>query len=899
MADSSDSFPAWLVRSKVTPIVQKVDILSRPSLTARLNGGLDASLTLLHAPAGYGKSTALADWCDTLAHRGTEDVAWLSLDRDDNDPFQLVLYFAFSLSCAGVRIAAGEIEGTSGFSNLSVRHLLNVVHTAIERHQRKVLLVLDDFEHLAAEVVAAVIEPFLRYAPANLHVAIAGRRDGTLKTADMEIRGLAHRLSAKELRFSLDELLEFLAPGIDANSIRKVYAVTEGWPVAVQLLRTAIKAERDVHRILAHLSVDNERITAWLSEQVFDELDDASRSFLMDVSIVERIDPNFCDFIRERDDSSEVLSGLKELDALVTPLDRRGFTYRLHPMFREYLHHQLIGAGTERAAALNVLAGRWFAKRGDLIKAVRHSVEGGDPDGAAQYMLAAGGLMLWLTEGLSRLPRALAMLDERTVRNNPRLALIQCLLLMKTGQPFQARRLYESTVESLPPGYEDDRQLAYEVTIIQDLIPAYTGQAPSEKLFASLEQSLAGIPASEHAMLGHHFTVLCGLNSFRGRTCEAKRYAMQGIDCFRRVDSAYGETYLHLHLGDIGCCEGMTAEAEEHYKTALGYARTNFNDDKAIKLVIDVLRAEVRYAANRLDLIPRSADRFPKRLKRLEAWFNIHAAALVVSSNVAFSRTGLSAALSILDLQEDLDGVGRLTGLRNLIACQRAALLQRGNQDDAAAATLAEIGLSIDRYHDEQGMNVGWREREVATQTLLRMYIRQNAASRAMPHLDRLLRSSGERNHIRSCTALLILRALANRQLEEWARAFEDLGRALELAAGSRNVRVFLDESRPARDLLDAFIDGGAPGREAAARIELARQVRSHYGQGEREEVRMTDRELQVLHELERGYPNKVIARNIGISHNTVRYHLKNIFSKLNVDNRLQAVGAARKANVL
>ena len=220
----------------------------------------------------------------------------------------------------------------------------------------------------------------------------------------------------------------------------------------------------------------------------------------------------------------------------------------------------------------------------------------------------------------------------------------------------------------------------------------------------------------------------------------------------------------------------MAAEAEKHYKTALGYIRSYFNDDKAIKLIVDVLQAELRYDANRLDLIPRSADLFPRQLHKLEAWFNIFAAAYVLSSNVVFSRSGVSAALSILESLKDTAVSQRLAGLETLIACQRAALLQRADPHECAASVFAEAGLSVDQYADGSGHNLGWRERDIASQAMLRMSIRQNRASRAIAHLDRFLRQDNGLNHNRSCITNHILRALAYRQLAQEERAVEDLG---------------------------------------------------------------------------------------------------------------------------
>ena len=890
MRSPNTVFPVWLARSKVNPIAQRVDVVPRNTLNARLNHSQAGAVTLIQAAAGYGKSTTLSSWRKSLLENG-HNVAWLSVDKDENDPFQLLLYLAFSLSVAGIRVEESGLDAESILSDRPVRHLVNLMHGAIEDHQGKVVLILDDFENLEAEPVQTVIDPLFRFGPGNLHLAIASRHEGALKITDLELKGLAQRIGARDLKVSLTELKEFLPERIGAGLIRKIHAVTEGWPVAVQLLSTLIRARGDISEILAYITGNNRKMTAYLSEQVFDNLDEGVKSFLVDISVVDCIDADFANYLRDRDDSLEMLSALKDLDALVSPVDNINHSYRLHPLFREYLFDKL--SSGERGARMQLRAGRWFAGRGELVRAIRHSVAGNDATGGGKLIEAAGGLMLWLKEGSIRLPRALALLPEPLIHQRPRLALIQCLLLMKTGKMRQARQLFESLAstgkQNSEPGF------AYEKMVIQSLVYAYEGRRIPDELLAAIENSETEIPAHEDVLWGHHYTMLCGLNSFRGHLSTARRCGMRAICAFRSAKSKYGEIYIHIHLGDVDFCAGKASDSRQHYATAQKFARQHFGNDKAMRFIIQVLQAEHRYSANHLNLIPRSVDRYPRQLEDLEAWFNVYAAAYVLSSNVVFGRSGLKAALSILDDQKDFVTLQDLRRLQNLIAAQKINLLNRAGHTQEAAGILAESKLTLEQYKSDPG--IGWRERDTVTQALIGLLILQGRVEKALMHLDYFLAGARQAGHARSCINYLILKSLAHHRLAEETRMLDCLRSALTLARSSDSVRLFLDQGEELMGILELLEEREEGGDNA--NLRFARTIRAQCGDGAREYLSLTKRELEVLRELQHGHPNKVIGRQIGISHNTVRYHLKNIFAKLSVDTRLKAVSAARQRQII
>lgn len=879
----------------MTPVTQNVEIFSRPWLTTRLNLGLDSSLTLLHAPAGFGKSTALASWRERLLQEKAYRVAWLSIDKNDHDPVQLVLYLAFSLHVAGVSIKASGMDEHPEFNKVSARRLLGQLHSLVERRKQRVVMMLDDFEQLEPQVVEEVIEPLIRYCPPNLHIVVAGRRDGVLKITDLELRGMVNRLDAEDLKFSFGELGEFFAPVAQPKSIQQIYSITQGWPVAVQVLRKVVTPELDLSGLLPQISSDQSKLAAYLSEQVFDQLDEEAQAFLMDVSILDRIDCAFANFLRESHKSAEILNALKDLHALVKPIDRNDRIYRLHPIFREYLLDKFSSQDPDHARRLHIRAGHWFQEQGQIIKAVMHFVEGDDQDGAASCIEDAGGLMLWLKEGLATLPKAMALLDQETIRSRPRLCLVQCLLLAKTGQARQARQLYDDCARNFGQG----EGLTLELAVTRHLLHAYVDRGPTREVLAGLEESAASIPPSEHALVGHHYRVLCGLNAFQANSAATQVYAKRAISAFRSAGSRCGEAYINVHLGDLSYCQGLAGEAESRYKVASALIRRQLSDDNAMPLLINLLQAELRYDTNRLDVIPKVASRYSRQIQKREAWFNIHAAACVLSSNLAYIRTDLASALSILNVHQDFAARQEFVGLQRLLTCQEASLLQRAGCFEESARILAKSGLELGVYEHKPAGLPGWREKDMVTQTILRQCIAQDELPVALSHLKHLIASTRAEAQVRSYCKCLIFRALVHHRLGEEERMLEDLHTALLRTSESRSIRIFLDEGEVVSDLVTVFLREAEELCASDKSIEHAKLLDEQFNNRQKRNQAFSEREVQILQELKLGYANKTIAHRVGISYNTVRYHLKNIFAKLEVNTRLQAVGEASERKII
>ncbi len=905
VAAKSALFPIWLFRSKVHPTKQKVEMLSRPSLVKTLNEGLERKLTVVSAPAGYGKSTLLAEWRGELVRSDTR-VCWLSLDNEDNDFVQLLTYIAFSLFEGDVDFGAAGITDDSFFKDVSPRNFLSILSHIIDVQNEKIVMVLDDFESLEENSVNTVIKPFLEYAPPNLHLAVATRDHSNLKIANLDAQGLVGRIHINKMQFTKVQISDFFDGRLNKNTLSQVYQLTEGWPVTVQMIKNFFEKDRNVDKLLANFSRQPETITTYLSEQILEDISPGLQIFLMEISLLDRASIESANFLRESGDSATWFKKCEPLSGLVLPLEQVKDTFRLHPLFREYLYGLMLTTNPQRANELHLRISSWFAENGDIVNSVRHCVRASQPQKADSIVAQAGGIALFLKEGLVRLRAALKLLDESLVSASPRLAVIQCLINVKDGKVFQARCDYDETARRYEKNkaafsQADCEQIEYELNLMDLILSCYEGKVPSTASCNQLRENTSRFAAEDHATLAYHYNILCFSYMQRGMFKEARYYADCATSEFRLFRSIYGELYINLHQGDICFAEGQSNEAEEHYQTALNFTRKYFNDDKGIKLVAHILIAELKYELNQIGRLPFTLETMPKQLEQREAWFDVYAAGYVTASNIEFIRYGLEAAISILDKAAVYAAGEKLDRLENLLLFQRIDLLLRANEDAQAIDTYNRSCIKISQYYNPDAGNIAWRECDAAVHAVTRLEIKQNRMDEALEILGHFLSYAHNHGHIKSCIRYEILQALAYKAKNDAIRASQHLRHGLVMSRSSNFIRSFIDEGSDVRLMLGAFVAAGVDGGNSITDIQQAQKILQGYTdiiETEDSGSIVSKRELEVLLQLRNGYSNKVIARNINVSENTVRFHLKNIFAKLHVVNRLQAVAVAQEREI-
>lgn len=902
---ASIAFPPTLSAARVAPPPPPANALPRDGLARRLTDARGARIILLTAAAGYGKSTLLAQWYDMLL-AGDTLPCWLTMNGSDNTPGQLLTYLTFSVCAALARAGITDIpdipETSTGSADTEA--LVNRLHYAVARAGSDTLLILDDFHVLDETAVREVMEPLMRLAPPNLTLCFAGRNDGALDVSRLEAAGAVARIAQAALPFTRQDLSECFAQALSAQESAEAHERSRGWPVAVQLLARAFDQERDLGRALRNLGSEDGPLADYIEHQVLASLNEGQRRFLRDVSLLPEFDTGLADTLRDSDDALQHLHALRVLRPLLTPVDELPGTYRLHPLLREHLYRQLAQVDAQRLRALHARAATWCMEHDDLVNATRHSIAAGDPERVVTMIEDLGGISLWLREGITRIRSAMALLDEKSVVNSVRLLLLRCVIQVKDGHVFEAGKTFlaaerarrrEHTAGDSPETVAD-----YEIVVVEAYLALYAGRRVRETSYRQLLDSTDYIDPLDYDRLGFHYTLLCVLHTQQGDFASAKRHARDAIRVFRLMDSLYGENYIYFHAGDIAFAEGDGEQADASYRHGLELAKRHFQEDKGLRLIGHVLLIELLDELGREDYSLSILRSIPRELEAREAWFEIYAAGYCTVSGIELRSNGLQAALRLLDRAGRYSEAQQLGHLGALLLCQRVELLLRAGKVSRARDLWQKQGLETSNFlvPTLQLEDAGWREIDAAALAEGHLLLAEGRWNEVLEKTSPFAVEARKQGHLRSVLRYDLLLCLARAGLQETDAALDALAGVLAQSEESGFLRALLDAGDLLDDLLTQFIrDQHTDGLIAHAQSILDRRRRERGAAPKNPGLSRREREVVTL--VADGQSNKQIARALDVSENTVRFHMKNLFAKLSVQNRTEAARQARERGLV
>ena len=376
-----------LLESKYRVPGRRPNAVSRPRLDERLDGAFRSPLTVLSAPAGFGKTTALTEWLATVPPDAPA-VAWLSLDERDNDAW---LFWTYVVTAIGrVTGVGGEALGLLGSSPPATQAALAALLNDLGGSERDLLLVLDDYHLIDAPDVHGGMAFLLEHQPPQLHVLLATRTDPPLPLARMRARGQLSEIRAVDLRFTVEESAAYLnnAMGLrlGEDDVTALDGRTEGWIAALQLAALSMQGRSDVSAFIAGFAGDDRYVVDYLGEEVLARQPPDVRDFLLRTSILARLTGPLCDAVTGRTDGKATLVTLERANLFVVPLDDKRQWYRYHHLFADVLSAHLLDEQPECVAELHARASAWFEADGDVSQAVDHALAGGDSGRAADLM---------------------------------------------------------------------------------------------------------------------------------------------------------------------------------------------------------------------------------------------------------------------------------------------------------------------------------------------------------------------------------------------------------------------------------------------------------------------------------------------------------------------------------
>lgn len=872
-----------LLHTKLTPPPLRPQRVPRPQLEEKLRRALAHPLTLVSAPAGFGKTTAVAVAMHALAAEPDVAVAWLSLDEADNDPIRFWHYFFTAVETA-VSLPESLAESLASPQPPAVTPLLTRLLNQIAARPASLLVVLDDYHLIAQKEIHDGVAFLLDHAPPNLHLLLATRADPFLPLHRLRARGQLLEIRADDLRFNDAETAAFLqrtaALTLTKEELALLQRQTEGWAVGLQLAALALQGARDGRQsLIAGLAHNNRYVLEYLTEEVLARQPAPVHSFLLQTAILERLCGPLCDAVTDGNGSEALLGDLAQRNLFILPVSPEGTAaavpwYRYHHLFAALLQGHLRRQQPQQVPLLHRRAADWFAAQGDGETAVAHALAAADYDLAARIVEENAGDVVM--QGRARTVAAwLERLPAASVAAMPRASLAFAQALLLRGQFHEAApHLQRAAASDLA---QRDAAFRGEVYALQATLADTQGDTKAALTYA--RQALESAPPENRAAQAlAHFALAGALRETGDVEAAGAAYA-EALPLCRAARLTLVEMLARAHLGFLYTLRGQLHRATAVLQPA---AATHHPAAAAILTTLAAIHLE----RNRLD----EAERLLQQAFALVGESGHNAAAVqghVLRSRLLLARGDAAGAQQALEEAATLFERGAPAWLEPLLRSRQVHFWLA--QDDPATADRL-LAQANDAIPDQM------RDLLQLARARIGVY-RETADSLATAHalLAEVLATAVPRGRNGIVIEARLLRALAYAAQDEAQAASDELRQALALAEPEGYVRLFVEGGAPVADLLAAVAHPYARPLLDAFPPEIRAQATAVSPLPDS----LTDREADVLRLMARGLTYRQIAAELIVSVNTVRHHVKGLYGKLAVNSRAQALSKAHDLNLL
>jgi LuxR family maltose regulon positive regulatory protein len=892
--------PAPLLRTKLhIPPVRK-ELVSRPRLIEQLNAGLDRKLTLISAPAGFGKTTLLCEWVQALGDASPPTaIAWLSLDEGDNDPALLLAYLVAALQTTNSSVGEGIVDALQSPGPVSVEAVLYRLLNEIAEFPEQVVLVLDDYHLIESQSVDRALTLLLENLPSQLHLVIASRIDPSLPVSRLRSRMQMAEIRVEQLRFSPEEAAAFLnqVMGLELST-HDVVALeerTEGWIAGLQLAALSmqgLKRKDEIAAFVNRFTGSDHYIQDYLTDEVLQQRPEGTRSFLLQTSILDRMSGPLCDAVTGMDDSQAILETLEASNLFIVPLDNERRWYRYHHLFADLLQSRLRRFHPDRLTTLHVRAAEWFEENSLVAEAVDHALAGRDYGRAASLIEQAAtatmnhGRVTTILRWLQALPESI--LDAR-----PRLGLYRAWAFSMAGQPRAAERMLldaRSALAGLPPSPEN---LALRGELGAILAGVITSRNDPPRIIREAEEALTYLPEEKLLSRARASIALGIAYAYSDELDKATETFQQTRDMALGAKNPFlVATAIELLSGIQSYHQGRLRAAAQNLTQILELGRATDGTLQAFTGMAHGLLAEINLEWNDLE----AASHYLEKGIELVQQGGVNHSLIHTYCAQARLNLALGERDRAVEALRSADQAARATPMVQFLvhnlACQVNLSLHLGDTETALQwATGARSGLpeSLPAHlHEFQQI------------ALARVYLAQGDLEETVETLNRIHRQAESAGRMAHVIVIDLLKALANQDLGDTTAAIECLESSLSFAAPEGYVRTFVDHGAPMAQLLNkAAVQGIMP--QYTGKLLSAFGVEQRAGTPPPQSLvePLSPRELEVLQLLAKGLSNREIGERLFLALDTVKGHNYRIYSKLAVKNRTQAVNKALALKII
>jgi LuxR family transcriptional regulator, maltose regulon positive regulatory protein len=895
---SQGSLPTARIADDVTAPARLVE---RQALLARLDLARSARISVIHAPAGYGKSVLLNAWAQKL--RGESiDVAWINANEELAEPGQFLA--ALITSTAGSRSPSHESSRSdlSTLPSLSPRPTIRRFVAALTERAYPLVIIIDAYERASNDELDVILGELLRTAPSQVHFAIATRMQLRVELSELWLNSNVCEFSPNQLRLTDEEIALLFNHSLDAEGIARISVWTEGWPVAVSLVHHHLSASKnDQSRLTQLLAEADGDISRYLMDQMLLRLPDEHRELLLQTSFLEIISDEVAEAVTGLDSARGILQDLERSNILISPVDNTGTSYSCHHLLRNVLFGQLRRRGRRELARLQLVAARWYQANGELREAIRCACAVPDFHLVAQLMLQLGGILYGVRNGALALRSLLEQLPPEFVSEYPRLSLAQAFVLVKEGRFDAASDLIRAVRRRLAGvaaqgSNSIDPLLARDLALAELTRAAYCGLYLGAKDLDVIEKATAEASSEDYWLRGLLNNLLCVVQYRQSDFRVALATAESAHYYYAQASSPNGVGHMHLHVGQIHLELADVRTAITHYRAARVSFETSFFGDDAGCAIADVMLSEALYEQGRICEARALCAPALAVAESGESHYEALVAGYRTLTALTLADEGALAAVRVLDRALALARRRRFVEVERYLLLRRLELELHAGEHAGVENWPAPTPVlpSGDRA------SIGWREQDLKTILEARLSLQQNDRAQGIGLLEHLQESLAQLGRVCSRTVALVELALARRLDGKQSAALAHLHEAIMLAAPGTLLRPFFERARECLPLLSQLITEHGLSTADPAELDFVNKVMRAANEVNAVEASLlSPREREIVQLLLGGTNNKLIARALGISPDTVRFHLKKIYEKFGVSDRRLVAEVARERGLL
>ncbi|MCB9423415.1 MAG: LuxR family transcriptional regulator [Ardenticatenaceae bacterium] len=898
---------------------QRPFLVPRPHLIERLNQGLrqGRKLTLISAPAGFGKTTLIADWGLRISESTVPQssirnlqLCWLSLDQNDNEISRFLTYFIAALNqIEGIN--TDEIMGMLQASPpLPPETILTSLINEISRVPGKIIFVLDDYHVLNAISIHDALTFLLEHLPPLIHLVIVTRADPQIPLARLRARGQLTELRAAELRFTLVEAAEFLNKvmglGLSIEDVAALEQRTEGWVAGLQLAAISLQGHQDTKVLIKSFTGSHRFVLDYLIEEVLNQQSQEVQDFLLKTAVLHQLTAPLCNALTGQENGQQTLEALEQANLFIIPLDNERRWYRYHHLFADLLRAQLHRAEPARVARLQSRAAEWCEQNGHMTEAVNYAFAAQNFEQAAVLVAQYWGEAV--SKGQIEIVWSwLKALPEEMIRNSAPLSVVFGWLLWLQGQIDVIEKHLADAERALRLGANQENDgLAAQMAALRSIVARYHGDYKTASVLG--EQALSLIPdnlppAANAQLRTMIFLSLATAYDGAGHLKQAVSAYTEAVHWSRRSANAAG-IGITYRLAGILRQLGRLRAAEEVCRDALAYIQAQGMARLPAVGILHLALSEVLVEQNDLA----AAEAHLAQGIELGKW----SGRLDAARNAAFTQVRLclaggdvdGALTAVQEAEASLSKPPSPLALSELLALKARVLIQQG--DLSAAAQYAQEAVQL--AGNDRGQTG-----QMAELAACRVLLAQGQPGQIIAQLTQAVTRAETAGRSGAVLEMRLLRSQAYLRQDNIQQAEADLEQALALAEPEDYERIFIDEGQPVQQLLARWLAHASAGPlwnyalHLLSQFDADQQMLMGEPHADKSLARLeqilveplSPRELEVLQIIALGKTNQEIARQLVVARGTVKAHTASIYRKLDVANRTEAVARARELGIL